>query len=156
MAELMLMKTPSGALAPVDEDSAALIAKLKIGQGVKAEIKRARNLAFHRKVFSLFKLAFDAWEPQAVEYKGQSVEKDFDRFRKDLTVLAGHHNTVINIRGEVRVEAKSLSFANMPEEEFQTVYKGLLNVVWRMVLKDAGYLNAEAVNNVVEQLLGYE
>ena len=36
-----------------------------------------RNVKFHRKAFSLFKLAFDVWEPVTpLEYKGQPVERE--------------------------------------------------------------------------------
>ena len=90
--ELVLVKTPGGALAPVDEEARALVEKLKTGQGVRASIKRARNVRFHRKAFALFKLAFDSWEPETPQtYKGEAVSKDFDRFRKDMTILAGVH-----------------------------------------------------------------
>ena len=103
MTELVLVKTPGGALAPADEEARALVEKLKAGQGVRATIKRARNVRFHRKAFALFKLAFDVWEPETPQtYKGEAVSKDFDRFRKDMTILAGFYKAVYNARGEVR------------------------------------------------------
>lgn len=156
MAELTVMKTATGALIPADQESVELIQKMKVGQGVKVRYSQIRNLPFHRKGMRLVRLAFDAWDAPELEYKGQPVEKDFTRFRKDLTILAGHYESFVNLKGEVRLEAKSWNFGNMKEDEFQAVYKSLLNLVWRLVLKDAGYLNIEAVDNVVEQLLGYE
>lgn len=156
MAELMLMKTPAGALVPVDEESAALLAKFKVGQGVKAEVKRARNLTNHRRFFALAKLCFDMWEPAALEYKGELVAKDFDRFRRDLLILAGHFHAVTNLRGEIRLEAKSISFANLAEDEFLRVYRSVLEVAWRKILKEFGYQSPEAVDAVVENLLRFE
>ena len=46
------------------------------------------------------------------------VLKNFDRFRKDLTVLSGFYNATYTFRGDVRLEPKSLSFGSMCEEEF--------------------------------------
>lgn len=156
MTDLVLMKTAGGALVPCDPAATDYIAKLKTGQGIRAACKKARNPRFHRKVFSLFGLAFDLWDAPELEYRGQRVEKSFDRFRKDLTILAGHYEAVTNIRGETRLEAKSLSFSSMAEEEFQVVYRDILNAVWQRVLKSAGYETPERVDQIVEELLRYD
>lgn len=155
--DVVLVKTPNGALAPADEEARALIEKLKAGQGVRATIRRARNVKFHRKAFALFKLAFDVWEPvEPLEYKGVPVAKDFDRFRKDMTILAGFYKAVYNARGEVRLEAESLSFAAMSEERFETVFRAVLTVVWNRVLKAAGYASEEEVERVVNELMRFD
>lgn len=156
MTELLLRRTPSGALAPADGPSAEFIQRLKIGAGLRGEFKRQRNPRFHRKVFALFQLAFDLWEAPALEYRGQPVAKSFDRFRKDLTILAGHYEAVTTLRGEVRLEPKRLNFANMGEEEFEAVFRGVLGVVWERVLKDRGYSSTDEVDRVVEELLRFE
>jgi len=156
MSELMLMKTPTGALVPADAQAAEFIQKLKTGQGIKGEFKRQRNPRFHRKVFSLFSFAFDLWDAPELEYKGQKVAKNFDQFRKDLTVLAGHYVAHVNLKGEVRVTAKSLSFANMGDDEFAQVYKSILDAVWQRVLRSKGYETPDQVDQIVEELLRYD
>ena len=156
MTKLMLMKTATGALVPADAETAEYLAKLKAGAGVGGDFKRQRNIRFHKKVFSLFKLAFDAWDAPEVSYRGQQVHKEFDRFRKDLTVLAGHYEAVTNLRGEVRLEAKSLNFANMDDVEFEKVYKSILTVIWEKVLRDCGYGSVADIDRVIQQLERYE
>lgn len=158
MAEIVLAKTPGGALVPVDDEGRELIAKLKMGQGVRAKVVRARNPAFHRKVMALFNLAFGAWNPDTLPvWKGEPVRPSFDRFRKDLTIIAGHYTATANLKGEVRLEAKSLAFANMDEDEFQKVYSDVLNAVWDRVLKHvAGYASPEDVDRVVNELLRFD
>ncbi len=156
MTELVLTRTPAGALAPADAPSAEYIQKLKAGAGIRGEFKRQRNPRFHRKAFALFNLAFDVWDAPALEYKGQPVAKDFDQFRKDLTILAGHYEAVTNLKGEVRLIAKSLNFSNMGEDEFGTVYAAILAVVWERILKAKGYKSAASVDDIVERLLGFE
>lgn len=156
--EALCLKTPSGSLAPADEAAREFIAKLKVGQAVKTEFKQLRNPKFHRKMFALFKLAFDSWEPEgeANEYKGQPIAKDFDRFRKDMTILAGYYTPVYNVRGEVRLEAESLSFGSMSEERFGELFKAILNVLWERVLKRYSYQDEAAVERVIEELLRFE
>lgn len=156
MTELVLTRTPSGSLAPADGPSAEFIGKLKIGAGLRGEFKRQRNPKFHRKAFALFNLAFDLWDAPELEYKGQPVAKNFDRFRRDLTILAGHYEAATNLRGEVRLEAKSLSFGSMGEEEFAQVYAGILAVVWDRVLRSKGFSSSADVDRVVEELLRFE
>lgn len=156
MTELVLTRTPSGALVPADAPSAEFVQKLKVGSGLKGEFKRQRNPRFHRKVFALFQLAYDIWDAPVLEYRGQPVAKNFDRFRRDLTILAGHYEAATNLRGEVRLEAKSLSFGSMDDDEFATVYASILNVVWDRVLKAHGYKTAAEVDHIVENLLRFE
>lgn len=158
MTDFVLVKTPGGSLAPVDEEARALVDKLKTGQGVRASIKRVRNIQFHRKAFALFKLAFDVWEPEAKfqAYKGMAVAKDFDRFRKDMTILAGFYRAVYNARGEVRLEAESLSFASMDEDRFEKVFRAVLNVVWDRVLCRFGYATEGDVERVIEELMRFD
>lgn len=156
MTELVLTKTPGGALLPADPASAEFLRKLKVGAGLRGDFKRQRNPLFHRKVFALFNFAFDLWDAPELEYKGQPVEKNFDRFRKDLTILAGFYEAVTNLRGEVRLEPKSLSFSNMDEAEFEEVFKAILNVTWTHILQAKGYESPERVETIVQHLLRFE
>lgn len=155
--DIMLVKTPGGALAPVDAEAREMVDKLKLGQGIQASVRRARNVRFHRKGMALFRLAYDVWEPLTpLEYKGLPVAKDFERFRKDMTILAGFYKAVYNARGEVRLEAESLRFSSMSEERFEEVFNAVLNVVWSQVLKAAGYASVEDVEEVIEELLRFD
>ena len=155
--DIMLVKTPGGALAPVDAEAREMVDKLKLGQGIQASVRRARTVRFHRKGMALFRLAYDVWEPLTpLEYKGLPVAKDFERFRKDMTILAGFYKAVYNARGEVRLEAESLRFSSMSEERFEEVFNAVLNVVWSRVLKAAGYASVEDVEEVIEELMRFD
>ena len=157
MSDIVLVKTLNGALAPADAEASTFIEKLKAGQGVRATVRKARNVKFHRKAFALFKLAFDVWEPETPQtYKGEAVSKDFDRFRKDMTILAGFYKAVYNARGEVRLEAESLSFASMADDRFEKVFRAGLNVVWNRVLRNAGYETEAEVERVVDELMRFD
>lgn len=152
MSEIMLMKTPSGALVAADSQAADYIAKLKLGAGVRAKVTRVNNPAFHRKMMALFNLAFDAWDPAQKEYKGIKVQKEFDRFRKDVTILAGFYETSLDFHGNVRLQAKSLNFASMDQGERESVYSAVINVVLSRILTN---YTRDDLDRVIDQVLGF-
>lgn len=126
---------------------------IKAGEVVSAEIKRPRNYQFHKKYFALMDYAFGVWEPELLEYKGQEVGKSKDRFREDITILAGYYTLTENIKGEVRAEAKSISFGNMGDDEFACLYSKTIDVILKHVLKN---YTREDVDKVVENIIGFD
>lgn len=152
MTAIILTKTASGALVPVDPQAAEYIAKLKVGAGVTATVKRARNVQFHRKIFALLNLAFDHWEPAQATYKGEVVGKNFDQFRNDVIVLAGFYEMAVNLRGETRLTAKSISFANMAQDDFDVLYSKVIDVILSRILTN---YTRDDIDNVVENVLRF-
>lgn len=150
--ELILAKAPNGSLVPVDQQAMDELAKLKVGQGVRVKVTRMRNYKFHRKLFALLNVAFDAWEPLALEYKGEKVAKNFERFRSDVTVLAGYYEATVNLRGETRLEPKSISFSSMDQDEFEKLYSAVIDVVLQRILTN---YTRDDLDNVVEQVLRF-
>lgn len=157
MAELLMIRQPGGALHPATDEDAEALRKIKAGTAVRVEVKQIRNYKFLRKWFTLAKFAFDIWsetiEPQ--EYRGQPVAPEFDRFRKDLIILCGYFNAVYNVRGDVRLEAKSISFAGMDEQTFEALYSKTINVILAKILTGSN-LTEEVIRNHVESVLQYD
>lgn len=152
MAEIVLTKSPGGALVPVDQAGADYIAKMKTGAGVKVTITRHNNVQFHRKLFALANYAFDCWEPGEREYKGQKIEKNFDQFRDDITILAGFYTTVFRLDGTFRHIPDSWSFARMDDEKKERMYNGIINAVLKHVLRNTTRAD---LDTVVENLLRF-
>lgn len=152
MTEIVVTKTTGGALAPADQQAADFIAKLKLGEVVKVKATRMRNPGHHRKYFALLNLAFDAWEPVGKEYKGEQVQKNFEQFRNDVTVLAGYYETAITLKGEVRLSAKSISFGNMGQDEFEKLYSATVDVILERILTK--YTRAD-LDQVIERLMSF-
>ena len=149
-------KGAGNTLIPADPDAEKFIASLKLGAGATVEVRRARNIKFHRLFFSLLQLAFDMWEPKGEKvWKGEPIQKNFDRFREDVLILAGHYEASYSVDGSVKLRAKSISFANMGEDEFREVYRGVLDVVWEKILREANFRSKDEVENVVNQLMAY-
>lgn len=101
---------------------------------VKVEISRPRNVKFHRKFFSLLKVAFDQWEKPVVYHKGIEVAPSFDEFRKNITILCGWYVMDVDIKGTMRARAKSISFGKMDEIEFNKLYNKAVDVIIMHVL----------------------
>ncbi len=152
MADIELTKISGGMLAPLDPQAAEYIAKLKMGAAVTASVKQRRNSKFHRKFFKLLDYAFDMWEPTEKTYKGHVANKNREQFRNDITILAGFYETTITLKGEVRLVAKSISFANMEQAEFDKLYNAVVDVVLRKVLTT---YEREELDAVMDRLIGF-
>lgn len=153
--ELIVIKTPQGALIPADSQTAERLSKIKSGRALRATYTQMRNAGFHRKWWALVGFAFDHWEPAELDgprWKGVMPEKSLDRFRKDLTILAGHYEASYRLDGSVRIEAKSISFARMDQEAFERLYSDTINAVLKHVLTN---YDRDKLDAVVENLLRF-
>lgn len=149
--EISLIKTVGG-WQDFDLNTKEWLGKKKMGAVIHSDFKETRNAAFHRKGMSLLNLAFEYWKPGELNNKYGTVEKNFDQFRKDLTILAGFFNQFHRLDGSIRVEAKSISFAKMDEEEFSRYYQAVLTVIIKNIL---GQYSAEEVEKMADQFWSY-
>jgi hypothetical protein len=101
---------------------------------------------------ALLNLAFDAWEPIEATYKGQKVGKNFDQFRRDITILSGHYEMAVNLKGETRLTAKSISFANMDQDQFDHLYSSACNVILQRILTN---YTRDDLDAVIDRLMGF-
>ena len=129
--------------------------KLEVGEIVDFEAIFPRNGKFHRKFFALLNFAFDSWDPkrQRKSYKGVPVQKNFERFRKDIIIQAGFYEQTFNLDGAMKLEAKSISFAAMDDEEFEGVYSAVATVILQKVL--VTYKGRAQLDEVMNQLIGF-
>lgn len=149
--ELFLTRTLSG-FSPTHEPDMEALKKFKLGDTVRAEVVRPRNLKFHRKFFALLNVAFEAWETPTTEFRGLPVQKNFKRFRKDCIIAAGFYDPVHNLKGEVRAEAHSIAFGNMSEDEFEKLYSAVADVILQQVLRN--YTRGD-LDAVVAEVMGF-
>jgi Protein of unknown function (DUF1367) len=158
MAELHFARSPNG-LIPMDAEAQDWLTKTKMGSEVLIEPRRMRNGAFHRKYFALLDMAFDYWRDEAktIEYKGQEVLPDRERFRKDVIIMAGFYRPVVNLKGELRIEPESIAWSKMTEERFGQLYDSTINVLLSRVFNGRvcpKWTEAE-LRSVAEQILEF-
>lgn len=143
--KIEMIKQPGGLLCPASDMELEKLNKFKTGEQYVIEIKLSRNPGFHRKVFAFFQFCFHHWKG---DNEFQSESKQFDVFRNNLTVLAGYYEQYFNIKGELRIEAKSLSFSSMEQGEFEECYKALILAAMKHIFKTTD-------NNTYNQLMSF-
>lgn len=143
--EVNCTKAPTGALIPWDSDESAKLSSIKAGTEVRVNIVKMRNGPFFRKWWALAKYAFDIWADTREEqlYKGIPVRPNFERFRKDLIILTGHYDATYDVNGGVHLEAKSLSWSSMDEDEFERLYSETINVILSKILNNTRFTEAD-------------
>ena len=143
--QINIIKQPGGMLIPASDFDAQKLTKFRTGEQYVVDIKLTRNPGFHRKVFAFFNFCFAHWSSDR-EFLSES--KQFDVFRAHLTVLAGFYESHYNINGDVRIEAKSLSYSSMTQEEFEECYNALINAAIKHIFKTSD-------DNTLEQLRSF-
>lgn len=152
--KLRLVRVPNG-YAFADSESAEAANKHKVGTTVLATVVKPRSSPFQRKFFSMLRFAYDYWEPdvgaEPQSYKGHVPEKNFERFRSDVTILCGFYRAVYAANGELRLEALSIAFDEMEPADFERLYTTAIGVLLRLVLSAKGFSEAhlrEAVDHL--------
>ena len=137
---------------PYDEEAEDFLRTIKMGDVVRCRITIPRNLGHLKKFFAMVRVGFDHWDVVEAEYHGLPAQKSFNRFRKDCIIAAGYFTAVTNLKGDVRAEADSISFANMTEEEFTKLYSAVADVILQRVL--INYTRSD-LDKVVSEILRF-
>lgn len=155
--DLTVIKLPNGCLAAYGDESQAELGKVKTGTLMNVKATRVRNYQFLKKFMALINLAFDIWSETCdpIEYQGRPVLPNKTKFRHDVTILAGYYDACVNLRGEVRLEAKSISFARMDESEFESCFSAVLNVVLSKVL-NSSKLTEKDLRDHVDRVMAFD
>ena len=158
MPDLLFTKGQTG-LIPACEEAREWLQKKKPGVTILVDPREPRNGAYFRKWWALVSLAYEYWSEVAptLEYKGERVLPERDRFRKDLTILAGFYYPVTNLKGEVRIEPASLRWASMTEEEFGKLYDATIQVLLQKVFNGTvcKEWSEQELRDVVDQVLEF-
>jgi hypothetical protein len=156
MIEIKLIKVTSEYLRPATKHDADLLDAFKSGAPLTCKITKMskRNYGFHQKWWTLVEYAYEHWEPGQIETSDGYVtpQKTLENFRKDMIILAGYYNSHFTVDGGLRIEAKSISFGSMDQDEFEKLYSATIDAVLEHVL--ANYTN-EDLDSVVMNILGY-
>lgn len=156
--DALLVRTQMG-LVPGDDATREWFNKLKMGTTVLADARQMRNGGFFRKWWALVNLGYSYWSDavQTLEHKGEPVLPEFERFRKDITILAGYYHSVVNIKAELRIEADSLKWASMSEATFTKLYDATIRVLLRKVFNGqvCPTWSEEQLRSVAEQILEF-
>ena len=106
-------------LCPCDDDSLEKIKKLKTDETYYVDVKIARNYEFHKKYFSLMKLA----------YENQDKYEDPTSFRYEVTMRAGFYKTHITSKGTTLFFPDSIAFDKMTAEQFEELFSKSVDII---------------------------
>lgn len=140
----LFIKQAGGVLVPASDEEAERMKRYKTGEMCEGEFKQWRNPQFHKKVFAFFNFCFQHWSADQAGLENMDESAQFDRFRKDLTILAGYYEQTMRLNNEIRTEAQSLSYGNMEQEEFEKLYSALINAALKHIFgktKDQNIIN---------------
>lgn len=131
------------------------VTRAEPGELFTLDAKFPRNYQFHKKLFALLTVGFDAWEPdrKRYAYKGKPIEKNFERFREQVLILAGYYDQVFSLKGRMEMVAKSISYAAMDDAEFEELYQAVVTVILREVC--TRYAGREELDAVVDRVMGF-
>ncbi len=130
--KLLLHNTQHGLVPMYDQDFEEK-KKLKIGSDYQAEIKLARNIAFHRKYFGMIECAwYLLTERQRIFFGGATYGESFgkENFRKAMQISSGLFDLVYDVKGRCwQKSVKSIAFHKMDEGEFENLYHAVYDTI---------------------------
>jgi len=110
--------------------------KLKKDKVYSCEIKFERNYEFLKKFMALVKIGCA---------NSKNVEMPFDTYRKYATIKAGYGEVFKTPKG-LFVDAKSIAFGSMSEEDFQKVYDAMLDFIIKDTEADEESIKANLID----------
>ena len=116
--QVILTRLSNNSFLPAHNSDYDKLKRIKPGDIVQCEIKKPRNLKFHRKFFALMNMVYD----------NQEIFESLDDLRYFLTMKAGFNKRVMTNKGEM-ILPKSIRFSKMDEHEFSELYDRILDVI---------------------------
>ena len=105
-------------IVPLYNSDYDILARVKKNTPLRFEIVQERNYEFHKKVMALYNLGFE----------NQEKINNFDHYREFVTMQAGFY-VAYEMDLYVWKKAKSISYANMQQDEFEQLFNRLLDVI---------------------------
>jgi hypothetical protein len=119
---IFVTKTLNG-LVPADDEAKEVLRKFKLGDTLRAEVKKPRNYQHHKMFFALLTMTFE----------NQDSYKSFEHFRKAVLIEAGHVDEIITLDGEIVLIPKSIDYSTLDEIEFSKVFNEAMAVCARIL-----------------------
>jgi hypothetical protein len=119
----LLLKRVNNAFIPSSDESVEVFSKIKEGEDIMVDYKRHRNVGNHKRLFSMLQ--------QVVQ--NTDKYKTVDNLLSVIKLKSGYFETVVSHKSEVFYIPKSINFASMSEDEFQTFFSKAIDVCLELV-----------------------
>lgn len=127
-------------LVPTDEEAQAVLGKVKMGESVTVEIKRARNPRQHRLYWALIGKLFEHQDTYTTQ----------KQYSNAIKCAVGWCDTTELTNGKLMMVPKSISFANMPQSDFEPFFEKVLDLVTTKIWPN---LAKEELRQEIEQMI---
>ena len=117
------------------DDDKLKASKLMQGETYEIEIRKSRNIKFHRKYFALLNMTLE----------NQEIFNNLEELRYYLIMKAGYYKKVDTGTG-IMYYPKSISFANMDQIEFDELYSKTIDVIISFLHITEDTINEELIN----------
>jgi len=135
MAIFFVVKKDYG-FFPVNDNDLEVCKKFVEGEVYRCEIKKPRNIKFHRKFFALLQYVFE----------NQDKYDNAEDLRVEIELKAGNYTEHITTKGKMIYIPKSIAFEKMDNIEFEKLYNKAVDVI----LKD--FIIGDTKENIEAQV----
>lgn len=111
-------------LLPADQKAEEYIKKLKSGDVVSCEIKKPRNYQNLKRYFALMNIVVE----------NQEVFKSAEQLKEAIKFELGYTELIRKMDGTFIEKPKSINFASMDEDLFQSYFSKSIDVILKHVL----------------------
>jgi len=130
-----IFKRTDTGFTPDSHEAQELWGKTKPGQLVTMEVKRERNLQWHKKFFALLHIGHD----------NQERYTDFEDYKFAMKVATGWCTELIRSNGELMYRPKSYAFNSMSQQDFEAVYNKTIDVTLKIIPMEKADLEREII-----------
>jgi hypothetical protein len=128
--------TKDNKIIPLYNGDADELARVPKDADVEIEIKKKRNIKFHKKFFALMNICFQ--NQDCFEYP--------EPMRAYLIMKAGFFDIINTPSGKPMILAKSISFSSMDDIGFEILYSRVLDQVLKLTNADKELVEKELLN----------
>ena len=140
--KILMHRDPNAHLRPIDDEGRECLQKIGIGDIVRVDITRPRNIDHHRKFFAMLQIILH----------NQEHYQSIDELRASCCVAIGHAEFIQTKHGLVGIP-KSISFAKMDQDEFNGFYEKAVGWVLQDVLP--GLARGDLDEAVADELIRF-
>ena len=122
--KLLLSKSSTGALIPIDDEGEKVLRGIKAGDVVEINLTRPRNV----KLLRLY------WVMVGLVLENQSMFATKEELSDALKMEVGHYERRVSFDGAAYTVPKSISMTKMDEDAFRLFFQRCLDVVFAKIL----------------------
>ena len=129
MAEAHLIRKADGSFLPAYDSDYEVMKRVKTGKAIRVSWVQPRNYRNHCRFMAMLNLTISEMSDDISDRY-----RNMNYLRKSVLISTGYCDIIETIEGDVQLQAKSMSFGAMKEDEFNELYKLVVNYILKFFL----------------------